>query len=246
MSSFAAVRAVVFDYYFTLADPVPPRDRTIDAMLGRLFPSMTRVEFDQRRAEYNARHPSDVPSPIYDGPAPAFRSFRDRWTEYGDALFASLGVNDAGTHWADARAAAHATAPLYPGTHAVLAELRSRGLRLGVASDADRDFLDANQARHALEFDAVVASDDIGCYKPHRSMFDAICDALSLQPAESVYVGDGPETDVEGARRSGLRAVWIERGHVTWPATLDAPPHTIHSLDQLPRLLNRPGPPASS
>jgi putative hydrolase of the HAD superfamily len=235
--TFETVRAVVFDYFFTIADPLPPRDGTIDVLLSQLFPGMRRDEFDQRQEAFNARHPPDLPPAIYAGPVPTFHSFRERWTEYGDALFASLGVGDAGSHWAEARGTAHACAPLYDGTSTVVTEVRNRGYILGVCSDADRDYLDANLARHGLGFDAVVASEDVGCYKPHRAMFEAICDALSCEPSETVFVGDGPETDVEGARRAGLHAVWIERGHVRWPDTLGPPPHTVHSLDELPELL---------
>jgi putative hydrolase of the HAD superfamily len=238
MSSLRDVRAVVFDFYFTLADPVRSGREFVDALVSRFLPRMTRAEFDERRAVFDARSPLEPPPVVYDGTAPPYRGFRQRWTEYGDALFASLGVDEVGTHWAAARAAAHATAPLYPGTRAVLDGLRRRGLRLGVVSDADRDYLDASLVRHALEFDAVVASEDLACYKPHRAMFDTICRALTLEPAEVLCVGDGPETDVDGARRAGLHAVWVERGHVSWPDRLARPRHTIRTLDDLCALLD--------
>jgi putative hydrolase of the HAD superfamily len=49
-------------------------------------------------------------------------------------------------------------------------------------------------------------------------------------------VGDTPETDIQGAHRAGLRAVWLNRDHRDWPANL-APPEAV--IDELGQLLRR-------
>jgi len=50
-------------------------------------------------------------------------------------------------------------------------------------------------------------------------------------------VGDTPETDVQGAHRAGLRAVWLNRGHRDWPGNLALPDAVIEELGQLLRVL---------
>jgi putative hydrolase of the HAD superfamily len=94
----------------------------------------------------------------------------------------------------------------------VLAELRGRGIALGLLSNThwptafherflERDglaaLLDARLYTSAMEFQ-----------KPHPSAFRAALDALGIDdPAESVFVGDRPFDDIYGAQRVGMRTV---------------------------------------
>ena len=42
-----------------------------------------------------------------------------------------------------------------------------------------------------------------GWTKPHPSIFRAVLERLAVAPEEAAMVGDSPEDDIEGARRSG-------------------------------------------
>jgi putative hydrolase of the HAD superfamily len=53
-----------------------------------------------------------------------------------------------------------------------------------------------------------------------------------------LHVGDDPEADIEGARAAGLRAVWLNRGGVPWPARSEAPELRVRSLVELDALLH--------
>jgi putative hydrolase of the HAD superfamily len=94
---------------------------------------------------------------------------------------------------------------------------------------------------NGLCFDLLVDSETAGCYKPEPRIFQQACDALSLPASEAVMVGDTPETDVRGAHRAGLRAVWLNRGHRDWPGNLARPDAVIEDLGQLLRVLRQPG-----
>lgn len=118
-----------------------------------------------------------------------------------------------------------------------LETLGERGLRTGVLSDADTDQISACLARCDLHFDAVLCSEDLGCYKPHRSVFHAACEALGVEPGDAVYVGDSPINDVEGSRRAGLGAVWLNRRGLRWPDDLDPPELVATSLDDMIEIL---------
>ena len=53
-------------------------------------------------------------------------------------------------------------------------------------------------------------SDEAGCAKPDRRIFEIALERLGLKPAEMAYVGDSPE-DVQGALASGSTPIRICR-----------------------------------
>ena len=225
--------AVVFDYYFTLARPELTDFHALAVELGC---EITAEAVHQARLDHMGSRPP-FPPPAFDGDPPPFRSVRTEWTDFAEPLFARLGVRGGGEAYAARRSRAHGEALLYPEVRSVLSALRDNGWRIGVLSDADTADLTANVARHRLELDAIVCSEELLCYKPHRTCFEAICDALGVVPGDAVFVGDSPVTDIEGSRRAGLTPVWINRRHLDWPAEFNAPATTIESLDELVDLL---------
>jgi len=214
-------RAVVFDYYYTLADPEPTSVATLTAFLAEHIATMTFDEFRKHRAQA-------PPAPVE-----PFTKYRARWHAFGDEFFAAHGAPGLAAAYASSRYDAHATAPLYDDTRPILHALRQRGVAIGVLSDADCDYLFANIERHGLAFDAVRCSEQLGCYKPDPRAFSAMCEALAVEPSTTLFVGDGPETDVDGARNAGLQAIWLNRSGNPWPAHVPPPARTITSLVQL-------------
>src|SRR5262249_40231551 len=61
-------------------------------------------------------------------------------------------------------------------------------------------------------FPAQVLSCDVGACKPDAALFEAALGRLDVAPAEAVMVGDLWHSDVLGALRAGLRAIWIDQG----------------------------------
>jgi putative hydrolase of the HAD superfamily len=92
----------------------------------------------------------------------------------------------------------------------VLDELRRTGLGIGLVSNGIRDLTEF-VAHHRLDVDAIVDSRTHGRVKPHPTIFQAALDALGVDAAAAVMVGDSLEEDVEGARALGLRAILIDR-----------------------------------
>ena len=227
------MRAVIFDYYFTLAEP----PRTDFVAVARALGSAASDEnvADARQAFLNPR-PTVIPT--FDGPSPEFRTYRKEWVDAGDGIFERLGLSGGGNAYARRREEAHAQAVPYADTLAALRGLRSAGLRLGVLSDADRGYLDTSIPRLGFGFDAVVCSEDVRCYKPHRLCFDAACTELGVEPREAVFVGDSPVADIEGSRRAGLRPVWINRRRLDWPVDLAHPDVVVDNLGELCALIS--------
>jgi putative hydrolase of the HAD superfamily len=206
------VPAVVFDYYETLAElTVAMRLAVFDRLADQLGSSLAPGELGKRWMKLAADRPV---GPI-DGPVPTFETFRSRWEVRADELMGDLGFSGAGPVLARLYADLHAEAKLYPDAGPLIERSRER-FGVGILSDADTDFLDASLGRSGLRVDAVLCSQESASYKPHVAMFLSICERLEVPPDEVIYVGDDPVTDIEGARRAGLRAVWVNRHRRAW------------------------------
>lgn len=101
-------------------------------------------------------------------------------------------------------------------THALLEALRSRGLRLGLVSNAfDPGWLlhrDLEQMGIAERIDYAVFSSEVGKRKPHPEIFERALEALGVAPGEALFVGDRLYEDVRGAAQVGMttvQAVWF-------------------------------------
>lgn len=88
-----------------------------------------------------------------------------------------------------------------------LERLRGRVI-LGSVSNGVADLRAIGMAHY---FQASVAAHHIGFAKPEAAIFHAACNALGVAPNDTLYVGDDPFLDVEGAQKAGLRAAWINR-----------------------------------
>ena len=99
---------------------------------------------------------------------------------------------------------------LYEDALPTLADLRERGLKIGLLSNSARD-LDEFVAHHGLTVDAALTSRVHGKTKPHETIFRRMLDLLEVGPDEALMVGDTVEDDVEGALAVGMRAVLLDR-----------------------------------
>lgn len=131
----------------------------------------------------------------------------------------------------------------YPEAPAVLRDLRQRGLRLGLLTNAyapmwmrDRE-LDRVGLAPDL-FLARVSTADVGYLKPHPAAFQAVLDELAVTAAEAVFVGDNLHADIGGAQNVGMKAVLRVSG--TWAPPFPengGPDAVVRSLDALPAIL---------
>lgn len=95
-------------------------------------------------------------------------------------------------------------------------QLKTEGYRLAVVSSAAyTQFVLWALERYQLKpyFDIIVTSSDTGYYKSDPAIYRQAVADLHLQTDECVHVGDSYKFDVLGAKRAGLKVVWLKRGN---------------------------------
>jgi putative hydrolase of the HAD superfamily len=122
----------------------------------------------------------------------------------------------------------------FPDVPPALEQLRATGARLVVVSNWDVSLHDQLEATGlAALVDGAVSSAELGVGKPNPAIFAKALEVAGADGAHSLMVGDSLDTDVEGARAAGLRAVLLDR----WGAAPDTDAPVIASLAELPGLV---------
>lgn len=102
----------------------------------------------------------------------------------------------------------------YPHVLPTLLELKLRGYKIGVVTDAPRIqawIRLADMRLHQL-FDLVVALEDTGEAKPSILPFKAALSQLKLKPEEVLFIGDSPKRDIAGAKKAGMKTALAKYG----------------------------------
>jgi len=93
--------------------------------------------------------------------------------------------------------------------------MRERVRRIGLISNTGRSpgvaLRELLQKLGILKFFTVtVFSDEAGCRKPDKRIFDLAARELGAELGNTIHVGDNPEADVWGAKQAGMRAVLFD------------------------------------
>lgn len=199
------IQAVLFDLDFTLAKPGPDLGPEGYQRLGRRFgleldPALYK---DARAKAVEGLHKH-----------PDFRHDEEIWVAFTERIIHGMGGNtdrayECAVEMTRAWEKAH-NFDLFDDVLPVLADLRERGLKLGLVSNTGRD-VDEFLAHHSIRIDVALSSRIHGKVKPHPTIFQAVLDRLGVAAEQSAMVGDSPEDDLEGARGLGMRAFLVDR-----------------------------------
>jgi HAD superfamily hydrolase (TIGR01549 family) len=201
----ADLRAVLFDVDFTLAKPGPDLGPEGYQRLA------ARFGFDLDPSRYDeARHAALATLEQH----PELEHDEEVWVLFTERIIRGMGGNSERAYDCAVEmthAWEHAdNFDLYEDVLPTLADLRRRGLKLGLVSNTARD-LDVFVLHHGLDVDAAVSSRSHGKVKPHESIFRAVLAQLDVKPAEAAMVGDSPDDDIAGATSLGIDAFLIDR-----------------------------------
>jgi putative hydrolase of the HAD superfamily len=200
-----SVRAVFFDAVGTLLFPARPVSRTYAVVARRHGSRLSEDEIRERfRAAWarqdrldelagwrtdegreQARWRAIVAETIPD--APPDRCFPELWAWFSRP-----------EAWA-----------VNAGAPGLLADLRARGLTVGIGSNFDARLIRLVEELPGLAAvrGRCVVSSLVGWRKPAREFFAAMSAAAGCEPGHVLYVGDDPGNDLDGASAAGLRAV---------------------------------------
>jgi putative hydrolase of the HAD superfamily len=96
------------------------------------------------------------------------------------------------------------------GAVSTLEELRRRGVALGLVSNCTEEVaLVWEQSSFAGLLDAAVFSATAGCAKPDRRIYDVALGRLGVAASDALFVGDGANDELDGARRVGMTPVLV-------------------------------------
>ncbi len=225
-----AVRAICFDLDNTLweIEPVLARaERILADWLQARYPRIPQHFSPADILEVRAELLRERPEQAHD------LTFLRRETLA--RLAAAVGYERAMAHeafelWHAARNACVPFAEVIP----ALERLRTR-FRLATLSNGNADLGTIGLAHH---FEISLHAAALGCAKPDARSYEALAQALTLKPAEILFVGDDPHADVAGPRSVGMQTVWVNRGANEWPAGLPPADHVIADLDGLVALVH--------
>jgi putative hydrolase of the HAD superfamily len=87
---------------------------------------------------------------------------------------------------------------------------------------------------HGLDslFDVVVVSAAVNKRKPSPEIFKSTLEALGVSADETIFVGDTLDSDIEGAKTIGIKAIYIER-RTEGKIGIIVPDKKIKSLNEL-------------
>ena len=80
-------------------------------------------------------------------------------------------------------------------------------------------------------FEEIIVSGELGHHKPSPKIFEEMTKRTGVNPSEIIYIGNDYRKDIQGAKTSGWRTVWVKR---TEEKRNEAgPDYTINELSEL-------------
>lgn len=117
----------------------------------------------------------------------------------------------------------------FPGALETLHALRARGHRLALLTNGGALFQREKIVRFALAplFDAIFVEGELGFGKPDPRVFARALRALAAEPDEALMTGNDLRSDIAGAKRAGIRAVWVDHARAGVPESAPAKPDRV-------------------
>ena len=198
------IKAILFDLDNTLIDFMTMKKRCTEAAVTAMVEAglkMNRKKAVSVMFEMYKKHGIEDPT--------IYQKFLKRHTRKIDYKILVAGI----TAYRRVR-----TAQLVPYPHVrdTLLKLKSKGLKLGVVSDAPKlqAWLRLTEMNLVEFFDIILGYEDTGKLKPSKEPFKKALKKMKLKPGEVIFVGDNPERDILGAKKVGMKTVLASYGQI--------------------------------
>ena len=221
------VRAVLFDFDFTLGDSADAivhcsRAAFADMGLQPAEPSAIRRTIGLTLQESFRVLVGGAEAPPYDRDAAA-EEYTRRYVAHADVVMTAM-------------------TSVYPPAVSVLAAMRARGVSTAIVSTKYRYRIESILAHAGLSgaVDVIVGGEDVTRHKPDPEGLRRALDGLGIEGGHAIYVGDHP-VDGHAAARAGVRFVRVltgeDFGDGPWAGI--EPLATVKDVGALPAVLDR-------
>ena len=125
----------------------------------------------------------------------------------------------------------------YPEVPAMLAALNVAGMTTAILSNGTPEML-AGAVRSAGiggMLDAVLSVEDVGVFKPHRSVYDLVGNRFSCDPAQVLFVSSNG-WDAAAASGYGFYSVWVNRAGDPMDRLPWTPQKMLSDLTKIPEV----------
>ena len=215
------IRAITLDLDNTLWDVWPVIDRA-----ERSNYSLLEKQYPQISAHYSVEDLRDIRQELFDS-RPDIRFdfselrrlvFVQILEEFGcDTSAADMFVQDFLHH--------RNLISLYPD---VLPALKALSDQFPLVSLSDGNS-DLNQVGIGDYFVGSIYAAEVGALKPAPVGFLKACEIAGYAPEETLHIGDHPTYDMDGARRVGMKTMWMRRHGEPWEESFK-PDFTVTSM----------------
>lgn len=205
-------KAVFFDFDDTLQSRAGAYRMYCEDFLDRYFPGLSDEE-KLRKMDEMEEH--------VDG---GYKSREEYWPEmidlwgWKDAPELSVLTDDFNSRFG-------LKVDMLPDSVDVIKQLKQRGYILGMITNGNSKLQNTKLDTAGIRglFDVVVVSDDIGIWKPEAGIFEYAMNKVGVTAEQSVYVGDHPVNDIQGALNARMQPIWMNYGSFAGQATEGVP-----------------------
>lgn len=121
------------------------------------------------------------------------------------------------------------------GAETLLQELNHQGYKLIAGTNGEQHTQEQRMANTGFMkyFDEMYTSDEIGYAKPATEFFDAIFNRrLDMTVADSIMIGDGLASDIQGGNRYNLDTLWVNLHNLENTTPFKAT-YEVNQLDEI-------------
>ena len=100
-------------------------------------------------------------------------------------------------------------------------EFHRNGFKIGLVTNGKTPFQERNFKALGFSelFDCVVVSEAVGLRKPDKAIFELACHKMDVGAGSSVFIGDSPVADMEGAKKAGMTTIYVPVDRQYTPCT---------------------------
>ena len=220
------IKAVFFDLYYTLVLYDPTREQQqLTVLKEHGLETDTRTMCAALHIADMFFYQENARAAIYKRPEHEKMAF---FEEYEDIVLEEAGFDDVPEETALAIVQklhqAEKKLVFYDDVLPAFAELKSRGIKLGLITNAEQSQAPFEQLGLYDHLDYIITSPDEGMGKPAPHIFWAALRKAGVKASEAIHVGDQYDIDIVGAQGVGIKALLLDRNNI------------LEEIDDCPRI----------